>query len=79
MTREETTVSDQQITVCDQCGKPATHMVRDVVRTENWKTGHIDCEPLGSVRHGCDDHPVQSETHWSNGMYSAGRGQEDIP
>jgi hypothetical protein len=48
--------------VCDTCGKPAIMLARDVFRYENWKTGYYECRPHGTVKAGCDEHPVTSET-----------------
>lgn len=49
---------------CDECGKPATHAARDVVKAENWRTRCYDFI-AGPPKFGCDEHPVESLTHLS--------------
>jgi len=48
---------------CDRCEKPATMMVRDMLRHESGASMFVEWTPLPGVRYGCDDHPVQSEEH----------------
>jgi len=48
---------------CDACGKPATHMCRDIRRTTDLFEGTKKDEVYGpeTTGRGCDEHPVESE------------------
>lgn len=48
---------------CDVCGKPATHLVRDVLEKPNTEKVYREFAPSTQVRAGCDDHPVTSKTY----------------
>lgn len=61
MKREETLKSRPP---CDVCGKSATSSCIDVVEIDNYETQFMEFRREGPVRHGCDDHPVYSQTLW---------------
>lgn len=48
--------------LCDMCATLATQRAWDMYSRDNWETGLVEYKPTGKVKHGCDDHPVFSDT-----------------
>lgn len=46
---------------CDVCGEPATSMATDTMRHEVHGEDWVQFSPVGTVKRGCDKHPVTSE------------------
>ena len=46
---------------CDICGDPATHACRDFIRHESPAVIWVECVPIGHIRYGCEQHPVEPE------------------
>jgi hypothetical protein len=61
---------------CDSCDKPATTACFDVIKRENWITRHYEREPLGPVKRGCDDHPVESIEHIGEAIRPRPEGEQ---
>jgi hypothetical protein len=62
-------LTDSTITgTCDVCGAPATSVARDIVETFNRDTGCAEFKPHNAVKHGCADHPPESEIHQADSV-----------
>lgn len=48
---------------CDQCGKPATSNAQDFRAYHKSGDGYWVSQRVGVVKHGCDEHPVESVEH----------------
>ena len=46
---------------CNVCGAVATHSAIDILRNNSFTSEREVNLPVGKIKHGCDEHPVESE------------------